>query len=128
MIRHSADVTKLRDVLGCDIGAGRVYADSSSTTGAGSQKLTLLVLWAMEGQAISCRAIADIACISHCQAHRAVHLLHRDGLIDRVPNGNNTVSIYTINTAACRTRRSEDIPLVLAKGRNAAATVDNIGA
>ncbi|MCB9902550.1 MAG: hypothetical protein H6826_14490 [Planctomycetes bacterium] len=108
------DCIKLSDVLNVGLSPGRVY-EKATPTGAGSQKLVLLVLWAMEGQPMSVRAVSEIANLSHGQTDRCLKLLLRRGLIRRERNTNNTAWSFRINTKACREQRMDDLTLVLPK-------------
>ncbi len=67
-------------VLNTRLCAARAHP-GQSPVGSGSIKLVLLVLWAMEGQALTHREISDITGMSYTQSNRCATLLMDHGYV-----------------------------------------------
>lgn len=70
-------------ILALPLASARASA-KQTPVGAGSQKLVLFVLWAHGTSPITIAQLSDLAGISATQAHRALSILRRAGMVREV--------------------------------------------
>lgn len=97
MLKITGMMTKVGTVLNTNLGATRAHP-GQSPVGAGSIKLVLLVVWAMENQPLTGRQIAEITGMSETQSHRCLQLLNDNGYLIGTRVGRVTKS-YKVNMA-----------------------------